>query len=122
MNEILTKYCTYRLTDSCGWYVVFQSPVQDSVIERIALNAKTGGGATSSGSNTSGTDVMLGIASGPLVRLWAFSTHTEPVRRTLVGKTMLLSVNTLCCVRCRLSEPVVFNIFLNTEPYTYDTL
>ncbi|XP_014371943.2 BTB/POZ domain-containing protein KCTD3 isoform X2 [Papilio machaon] len=75
----------YRLTDSCGWYVVFQSPVQDSVIERIALNAKTGGGATSSGSNTSGTDVMLGIASGSLVRLWAFSTHTEPVRRTLVG-------------------------------------
>ncbi|XP_068619313.1 BTB/POZ domain-containing protein KCTD3 isoform X2 [Battus philenor] len=75
----------YRLTDSCGWYVVFQSPVQDSVIERIALNAKTGGSATSSGSNTSGTDVMLGIASGSLVRLWAFSTHTEPVRRTLVG-------------------------------------
>ncbi|CAH2045175.1 unnamed protein product, partial [Iphiclides podalirius] len=75
----------YRLTDSCGWYVVFQSPVQDSVIERIALNAKTGGGATTSGSNASGTDVMLGIASGPLVRLWAFSTHTEPVRRTLVG-------------------------------------
>ncbi|XP_073950300.1 BTB/POZ domain-containing protein KCTD3 [Choristoneura fumiferana] len=76
----------YRLTDSCGWYVVFQSPVQDSVIERIALNAKTGGGgATASGTNASGTDVMLGIASGPLVRLWAFSTHSEPVRRTLVG-------------------------------------
>ncbi|XP_063628027.1 BTB/POZ domain-containing protein KCTD3 [Cydia splendana] len=75
----------YRLTDSCGWYVVFQSPVQDSVIERIALNAKTGGGATASGTNTTGTDVMLGIASGPLVRLWAFSTHSEPVRRTLVG-------------------------------------
>ncbi|XP_072929793.1 BTB/POZ domain-containing protein KCTD3 [Epargyreus clarus] len=75
----------YRLTDSCGWYVVFQSPVQDSVIERIALNAKTGGSATSSGNNSAGTDVMLGIASGPLVRLWAFSTHTEPVRRTLIG-------------------------------------
>nr|XP_026494338.1 BTB/POZ domain-containing protein KCTD3 isoform X1 [Vanessa tameamea] len=75
----------YRLTDSCGWYIIFQSPVQDSVIERIALNAKTGGGATSSGNNSSGTDVMLGIASGPLVRLWAFSTHTEPVRRTLIG-------------------------------------
>ncbi|XP_049877979.1 BTB/POZ domain-containing protein KCTD3 [Pectinophora gossypiella] len=76
----------YRLTDSCGWYVVFQSPVQDSVIERIALNAKTGGGgANSSGNNSAGTDVMLGVASGPLVRLWAFSTHTEPVRRTLVG-------------------------------------
>ncbi|CAH2094700.1 unnamed protein product [Euphydryas editha] len=75
----------YRLTDSCGWYVIFQSPVQDSVIERIALNAKTGGGATSGGTSSSGTDVMLGIASGPLVRLWAFSTHTEPVRRTLIG-------------------------------------
>ncbi|XP_045776444.1 BTB/POZ domain-containing protein KCTD3 [Maniola jurtina] len=75
----------YRLTDSCGWYVVFQSPVQDSVIERIALNAKTGGSATSNGNNSTGTDVMLGIASGPLVRLWAFSTHTEPVRRTLIG-------------------------------------
>ncbi|XP_026743077.1 BTB/POZ domain-containing protein KCTD3-like isoform X1 [Trichoplusia ni] len=76
----------YRLTDSCGWYVVFQSPVQDSVIERIALNAKTGGGGgTSSGNSTTGTDVMLGIASGAHVRLWAFSTHSEPVRRTLVG-------------------------------------
>ncbi|XP_034834060.1 BTB/POZ domain-containing protein KCTD3 [Maniola hyperantus] len=75
----------YRLTDSCGWYVVFQSPVQDSVIERIALNAKTGGSAASNGNNSTGTDVMLGIASGPLVRLWAFSTHTEPVRRTLIG-------------------------------------
>ncbi|KAJ2953393.1 hypothetical protein O0L34_g983 [Tuta absoluta] len=76
----------YRLTDSCGWYVVFQSPVQDSVIERIALNAKSGGGgANTSGNNSAGTDVMLGIASGPLVRLWAFSTHTEPVRRTLIG-------------------------------------
>ncbi|XP_059053337.1 BTB/POZ domain-containing protein KCTD3 [Achroia grisella] len=75
----------YRLTDSCGWYVVFQSPVQDSVIERIALNAKTGGSANSSGNNSAGTDVMLGITSGPLVKLWAFSTHTEPVRRTLIG-------------------------------------
>ncbi|KAJ0173557.1 hypothetical protein K1T71_010706 [Dendrolimus kikuchii] len=76
----------YRLTDSCGWYIVFQSPVQDSVIERIALNAKTGGGGSnSSGNSSSGTDVMLGIASGPLVRLWAFSTHSEPVRRTLIG-------------------------------------
>ncbi|KAF9808188.1 hypothetical protein SFRURICE_017340 [Spodoptera frugiperda] len=70
----------YRLTDSCGWYVVFQSPVQDSVIERIALNAKTGGGGgNSSGNNTTGTDVMLGIASGAHVRLWAFSTHSEPL-------------------------------------------
>ncbi|KAL0819543.1 hypothetical protein ABMA28_007639 [Loxostege sticticalis] len=76
----------YRLTDSCGWYVVFQSPVQESLIERIALNAKTsGGGANSSGNNASGTDVMLGIGSGSLVRLWAFSTHGEPVRRTLIG-------------------------------------
>ncbi|KAL4717945.1 hypothetical protein ACJJTC_001363 [Scirpophaga incertulas] len=76
----------YRLTDSCGWYIVFQSPVQDSIIERIALNAKTGGGgANASGNNSAGTDVMLGIASGSLVRLWAFSTHAEPVRRTLVG-------------------------------------
>ncbi|KAF9415458.1 hypothetical protein HW555_006880 [Spodoptera exigua] len=76
----------YRLTDSCGWYVVFQSPVQDSVIERIALNAKTGGGGgTSSGNSSTGTDIMLGIASGAHVRLWAFSTHSEPVRRTLVG-------------------------------------
>ncbi|XP_028170407.1 BTB/POZ domain-containing protein KCTD3 [Ostrinia furnacalis] len=76
----------YRLTDSCGWYVVFQSPVQESLIERIALNAKTGGGgANNSGNNASGTDVMLGIASGSLVRLWAFSTHGEPVRRTLIG-------------------------------------
>lgn len=75
----------YRLTDSCGWYVVFQSPVQDSVIERIALNAKTGGGGTSGSNNSTGTDVMLGIASGPLVKLWAFSTHSEPVRRTLIG-------------------------------------
>ncbi|XP_041969332.1 BTB/POZ domain-containing protein KCTD3 [Aricia agestis] len=75
----------YRLTDSCGWYVVFQSPVQDSPIERIALNAKSGSSATSSGNNNAGTDVMLGISSGPLVRLWAFSTHAEPVRRTLIG-------------------------------------
>lgn len=75
----------FRLTDSCGWYVVFQSPVQEAVIERIALNAKTGGG-TSSGTNATGTDVMLGVASGPLVRLWAFSTHSEPVRRTLIGE------------------------------------
>ena len=83
----LTVTSIYRLTDSCGWYVVFQSPVQDSVIERIALNAKTGGGAgTSSGTNSTGTDVMLGIASGAHVRLWAFSTHSEPVRRTLVGE------------------------------------
>ncbi|CAB3249305.1 unnamed protein product [Arctia plantaginis] len=76
----------YRLTDSCGWYVVFQSPVQETVIERIALNAKTsGGGGTSSGNTSSGSDVMLGIASGSYVRLWAFSTHSEPVRRTLIG-------------------------------------
>ncbi|CAK1550473.1 unnamed protein product [Leptosia nina] len=74
----------YRLTDSCGWYVVFQSPVQETAIERIALNAKTGG-ATSSGNSSAGSDVMLGIASGLFVRLWAFSTHSEPVRRTLIG-------------------------------------
>ncbi|XP_050674971.1 BTB/POZ domain-containing protein KCTD3 [Leptidea sinapis] len=76
--------CGYRLTDSCGWYVAFQSPVQESTIERIALNAKSGG-STTGGSTTTGNDVMLGIASGPLVKLWAFSTHMEPVRRTLIG-------------------------------------
>ncbi|CAG9132843.1 unnamed protein product [Plutella xylostella] len=76
----------YKLTDACGWYVVFQSPVQDSPIDRIALNAKTGGtGASTSGATASGTDIMLGIASGSIVRLWAFSTHGEPVRRTLIG-------------------------------------
>ncbi|XP_013183852.1 BTB/POZ domain-containing protein KCTD3 [Amyelois transitella] len=75
----------YRLTDSCGWYQMFQSPVQDSAIERIALNAKTGGGASSGSNTSSGTDVMLGIASGLLLRLWAFSTHIEPVRMNLIG-------------------------------------
>ncbi|XP_053613493.1 BTB/POZ domain-containing protein KCTD3 [Plodia interpunctella] len=75
----------YRLTDSCGWYQMFQSPVQDSAIERIALNAKTGSSANSSGNTSTGTDVMLGIASGPLLRLWAFSTHIEPVRMNLIG-------------------------------------
>lgn len=80
----------FRLTDACGWYIVFQSPVQDSPIERIALNAKggTGGGGTSGGGGGGGnsSDVMLGVASGSLLRLWAFSTHSEPIRRTLVGK------------------------------------
>lgn len=63
-----------RLTDTCGWCVVFQLPVQEAAIERVAINAKVGGG-----------EVMLGIACGPLIKLWALAAHIEPIRRTLIG-------------------------------------
>ena len=49
--------------------------MQEAAIERVAINAKVGGG-----------EVMLGIACGPLIKLWAIASHIEPVRRNLVGK------------------------------------
>lgn len=68
---------------------MFQSPPQETAIERIALNAKTGGSANSGGNNSSGADVMLGIASGPFVWLWAFCPLIESVRMNLIGKFLL---------------------------------
>jgi hypothetical protein len=56
---------------------VFQLPVPEAAIERVAINAKVGGG-----------EVMLGIACGPLIKLWALAAHIEPIRRTLIGNTM----------------------------------
>ncbi|CAB0029078.1 unnamed protein product [Trichogramma brassicae] len=51
----------YRLKDSFGWQHVFTSPHVESVIERVAINAKMGIGADGK---------MVAISYGSQVRLW----------------------------------------------------
>ncbi|XP_046419641.1 BTB/POZ domain-containing protein KCTD3 isoform X2 [Neodiprion fabricii] len=54
----------YRLKDSSGWQHAFTSPHIESIIERVAINAKMG----------SGTDgKMVAISYGSQVRLWSVS-------------------------------------------------
>ncbi|XP_020706561.2 BTB/POZ domain-containing protein KCTD3 isoform X2 [Athalia rosae] len=54
----------YRLKDSSGWQHAFTSPHIESIIERVAINAKMG----------SGTDgKMVAISYGGQVRLWSVS-------------------------------------------------
>uniref|UniRef100_A0ABD2WRN8 BTB domain-containing protein n=1 Tax=Trichogramma kaykai TaxID=54128 RepID=A0ABD2WRN8_9HYME len=51
----------YRLKDSFGWQHIFTSPHVESVIERVAVNAKMGIGADGK---------MVAISYGSQVRLW----------------------------------------------------
>ncbi|KAF7990909.1 hypothetical protein HCN44_000714 [Aphidius gifuensis] len=54
----------YRLKDSSGWQHVFTSPHIESIIDRIAINAKMG---------TSADGKMVAISYGSQVRLWSVS-------------------------------------------------
>lgn len=67
----------YRLRDSTGWQLAFTSPYIDTVIERIALNAKVV--VTNQSENTT---KMLAISYGSQVRLWGI---TEDGTRTDIG-------------------------------------
>ncbi|XP_014218639.1 BTB/POZ domain-containing protein KCTD3 isoform X2 [Copidosoma floridanum] len=64
----------YRLKDSCGWQHVFTSPHVESVIERVAINAKMGMGAHEG--------KMVAISYGSQVRLWSV---TEDGIKTNIG-------------------------------------
>ncbi|XP_008211196.1 BTB/POZ domain-containing protein KCTD3 isoform X1 [Nasonia vitripennis] len=63
----------YRLKDSSGWQHVFTSPHVESVIERVAINAKMGIGADGK---------MVAISYGSQVRLWCV---TEDGIKTNIG-------------------------------------
>lgn len=64
----------FRLKDSSGWQQVFTSPHIESLIERLAVNAKMGSSETSK---------MVAISYGSQVRLWGIS---DTGARTNVGK------------------------------------
>ncbi|XP_058808966.1 BTB/POZ domain-containing protein KCTD3 isoform X2 [Phymastichus coffea] len=63
----------YRLKDSSGWQHVFTSPHVESVIERVAINAKMGMGSEGK---------MVAISYGSQVRLWCV---TEDGIKTNIG-------------------------------------
>ncbi|XP_011496224.1 PREDICTED: BTB/POZ domain-containing protein KCTD3 isoform X2 [Ceratosolen solmsi marchali] len=69
-NSIAVAYAhfitCYRLMDSCGWLHDFTSPYIESVIERVAINAKMGIG-------TEGK--MVAISYGSQVRLWCVTVN-----------------------------------------------
>ncbi|XP_043271801.1 BTB/POZ domain-containing protein KCTD3 isoform X2 [Venturia canescens] len=54
----------YRLKDSSGWQHAFTSPHIESIIERVAINAKMGSGAEGK---------MVAISYASQVRLWSVS-------------------------------------------------
>lgn len=67
-NWIVISYAhfitCYRLKDSSGWQHAFTSPHIESIIERVAINAKMGSGADGK---------MVAISYGSQVRLWSVS-------------------------------------------------
>lgn len=58
----------FRMKYSCGWQLAFTSPYIESIIERVALNAKV---LTSSQSDNS--NKMLAIAYRFQIRLWSIT-------------------------------------------------
>lgn len=59
----------YRLKDSSGWQLVFTSPYIDTIIERLAINAKVN--FASAAEQT--LSKMVAISYGNQVRLWGIS-------------------------------------------------
>jgi BTB/POZ domain-containing protein KCTD3 len=70
--------CCYRLKDSAGWQLVFTSPYIETVIERIAINAKMNL-SSSSGEQQS---KMIAVSLGSQIKLWGLS---EDGAKTDVG-------------------------------------
>ncbi|XP_046686231.1 BTB/POZ domain-containing protein KCTD3 [Homalodisca vitripennis] len=68
----------YRLKDSTGWQLVFTSPHIESCIERVAVNAKLGGGAAQG----EAASKMVAISYASHIRLWGISEHGS---RTNIG-------------------------------------
>lgn len=64
----------YRLKDSTGWQHVFTSPYIESCIERVAVNAKIGGGAGQGGVGEAASK-MVAISYANHIRLWGISEH-----------------------------------------------
>lgn len=69
-NWIVVAYAhfitCYRLKDSSGWQHAFTSPHIESIIERVAINAKIGSGVDGK---------MVAISYGNQVRLWSVSEY-----------------------------------------------
>lgn len=75
-NWIVVAYAhfvvCYRLKDSSGWQLIFRSPLIETCIERIAVNAKMGGDPTK----------LVAISYGSQVSLWGI---TETGNKTNIG-------------------------------------
>lgn len=76
-----TNAC-YRLKDSSGWQLVFTSPHIESCIERVAVNAKLGGGVVAGGGGEAASK-MIAISYASHIRLWGIS---ETGARTNIGE------------------------------------
>lgn len=70
----------YKIKESTGWQTVFTSPVLDSTIERVALNSKVAGLASSEGKGK-----MVAVSYGNQIRLWSCQ---ENVRKIEIGKVI----------------------------------
>ncbi|XP_044729954.1 BTB/POZ domain-containing protein KCTD3 isoform X2 [Chrysoperla carnea] len=85
-NWIVVAYAhfvvCYRLKDSSGWQQVFTSPHIEQCIERVAVNAKLGGGANSTTGTGEQASKMVAVSCGSQVRLWGVS---EEGTRTNIG-------------------------------------
>ncbi|XP_039257042.2 SH3KBP1-binding protein 1-like [Styela clava] len=56
----------YKVKDNCGWHQVFVSPYLDSIVERVAINAKVQGMAPDSKAR------MVAVGYSCHIRLWSF--------------------------------------------------
>ncbi|XP_066279834.1 BTB/POZ domain-containing protein KCTD3-like isoform X1 [Branchiostoma lanceolatum] len=58
--------CCYRVKESTGWQLVFNSEYLEQSVERVALNSKCPGGYSDN------KDRMIAVSSGSDIRLWSF--------------------------------------------------
>lgn len=77
-----------RLKDSTGWQHVFTSPYIESCIERVAVNAKIGGGAGQGGVGEAASK-MVAISYANHIRLWGISEHGV---RTNIGMKLVKEI------------------------------
>lgn len=83
-NHGLLYFLSYSMKDSTGWHLIWTSPYMESVVERIAINAKV-----VNPSNQDNTNKMVAASSGSTIHLWSVS--DDGCKRD-IGKVILLPV------------------------------
>nr|XP_054758380.1 BTB/POZ domain-containing protein KCTD3-like [Lytechinus pictus] len=77
-NWIVLAYahfvCCYRIKESTGWHLVFQSPHLEQTVHRVALNPKVGGAA-----HIENREKMVAVAFGSQIRMWSSNEGEEKV-------------------------------------------
>jgi len=81
--------CVFRLKESIGWNQAWMSPYLESVVDRIALNAKM------ANPGHDGCSRMIAASYGSIVQLWQISDNGQSTRE--IGWYPVLLLESVRC-------------------------